>query len=186
MDINSRAYVYLFLSRIFSNCIDKEYLEDLYSNDQILQMIGSSTVQWFNSIPKNEILELLNIDFSSVVLIANRPFESTILDCKDEVLVGLQNPVMQFYYDHNYQLNLTFYDFVAPDHMSVEFAFMENLIRKDDVVTQKEFLQNHLVFWSVPYLLSIQQSFQTPFYRDICDLAIEFLCTDFEFICNIQ
>jgi len=179
-----RVYMYAFLSRLFSNTLDETYLKQLQTNDDLLLTLGDSSFNWFKNSSFDEISEALNIDYSSVFLMNAKPLESSIIDSKDEILVGLQNPVMQFYFNHNYDLNLAASHLQTPDHISIEFAFMQNLIAKGEIVSQKEFLQAHLLKWAVPYFIGIKEMFSTPLYKDICDFSVEFLAKDYDFLVN--
>lgn len=184
MDKQNRLYVYAFLSRVFANALDDKYLKELQNNDEILSLLGESSFNWFKTGSLQSIQEALNIDYSSIFLMNAKPLESSIIDAKDEILVGLQNPVMQFYFNHNYELNLAASDLQTPDHISIEFAFMQNLIAKNELTTQKEFLKLHLLKWAVPYFIGIKAMSTTPFYQDLCDFTVEFLASDYDFLVN--
>lgn len=184
MDKQYRTYLYSFLSRVFSNALDETYLKELQQNDELLSLLGEKSFNWFKTTSLETIAEELNIDYSSIFLMNAKPIESSILDAKDEILVGLQNPVMQFYFNHNYELNLAASHLQTPDHISIEFAFMQNLIAKNEILTQKEFLKAHLLKWAVPYFLGVKQMAKTPFYKDLSDFTIEFLASDYDFLVN--
>ena len=184
MDKQYRTYLYAFLSRVFSNALDETYLKELQQNDELLSLLGEKSFNWFKTTSVETIAEELNIDYSSIFLMNAKPIESSILDAKDEILVGLQNPVMQFYFNHNYELNLAASHLQTPDHISIEFAFMQNLIAKNEILTQKEFLKAHLLKWAVPYFLGVKQMAKTPFYKDLSDFTIEFLASDYDFLVN--
>lgn len=184
MDKQTRTYLYAFLSRVFSNALDDKYLAELQHNDELLSMLGNESFDWFKTTSLETLTEALNIDYSSIFLMNAKPIESSIIDSKDEILVGLQNPVMQFYFNHNYELNLAASHLQTPDHISIELAFMQNLIAKNELKTQKEFLQTHLLRWAVPYFLGIKAMAQTPFYKDLSDFTIEFLASDYDFLVN--
>lgn len=184
MDKQYRTYLYAFLSRVFSNALDEMYLKELQQNDELLSLLGEKSFNWFKTTSLETIAEELNIDYSSIFLMNAKPIESSILDAKDEILVGLQNPVMQFYFNHNYELNLAASHLQTPDHISIEFAFMQNLIAKNEILTQKEFLKAHLLKWAVPYFLGVKQMAKTPFYKDLSDFTIEFLASDYDFLVN--
>jgi TorA maturation chaperone TorD len=184
LDKQYRTYLYAFLSRVFSNALDETYLKELQQNDELLSLLGEKSFNWFKTTSLETIAEELNIDYSSIFLMNAKPIESSILDAKDEILVGLQNPVMQFYFNHNYELNLAASHLQTPDHISIEFAFMQNLIAKNEILTQKEFLKAHLLKWAVPYFLGVKQMAKTPFYKDLSDFTIEFLASDYDFLVN--
>lgn len=184
MDKQTRTYLYAFLSRVFANALDEKYLLELQHNDELLSMLGEASFNWFKTTSLENLSEALNIDFSSIFLMNAKPIESSIIDAKDEILVGLQNPVMQFYFNHNYELNLAASHLQTPDHISIELAFMQNLIGKDEKKAQKEFLEVHLLKWAVPYFLGVKPMAQTPFYKDLSDFTIEFLASDYDFLVN--
>lgn len=45
-------------------------------------------------------------------------------------------------------------------------------------------MENHLLRWSTIYLLSAIDLAETPFYKDVCEMALEFLLSDYEYIEN--
>ncbi len=182
MEDKQRALVYAFLSRMFANILDKKLLLELQKDDAILEMLLAEEKAWFFSTPLEELEELLNIDFSSLFLMNSMPIESSIMDDKDEVLVGLQNPVMQFYFEHGYELSLQRSALQAPDHISIECGFMQNLILKNEIQAQRAFLEKHLLNWAPVYLLGIKNMAQTPFYQALCEFGGEFFMADYEMI----
>lgn len=184
MDERERALGYAFLSRMFANVLDKKLLEELQHDDTILEMLLGDAKEWFITTPMGVLEEALNVDFTSLFLMNSMPIESSILDDKEEVLVGLQNPVMQFYFEHGYELNLQKSTLQTPDHLSLECGFMQNLILKNETHAQKAFLEKHLIAWAPMYLLGIQDMAQTPFYKALCEFAAEFFIADFEYVVN--
>lgn len=180
MEDSHRARVYAFLSRMFGALLDQKLLHELKADADILEMVLQDDVAWFQTLEIETLEEALNIDFTSLFLMHSMPIESSILDDKDEVLVGLQNPVMQFYFEHGYELNLSSSKQHAPDHLSLEYAFMQNLVLKDERDAQRAFLEKHLLQWAPAYLLGIASMAQTPFYRGLCSLGAEFLIADYE------
>ncbi len=182
MDRKTRSYIYAFLSRMFAKELDKEAVRDLKTNSEILDILGDESKKWFLENSEEEIIEKANVDFSSLFLINAHPIESIIVDDKDEALVGLQNPVMQFYFNHGYDLHLDKTKIQTPDHIALEFAFMQNLVLKEEDKAAKEFLHTHLMQWAPPYLLSISKEAETPFYKELCEFAAEFLIADYDYL----
>ncbi|MCH9813058.1 MAG: molecular chaperone TorD family protein [Epsilonproteobacteria bacterium] len=181
MDKNTRVYIYAFLSRLFESEVDKKLLEDLKTKSDILGMIGEESFQWINESEETEVLEALSIDFTSLFLMnSQQPIESSIMDDKEEVLIGLQNPVMGFYFQNGFDLNLQNSKLQTPDHISIEFGFMQNVLQKGDPKTAYTFLSEHIMKWAPAYLLTIAESADTPFYRELCEFTTEFLMADFE------
>ncbi|WOE70025.1 molecular chaperone TorD family protein [Hydrogenimonas thermophila] len=179
MDDKTRLYIYAFLSRVFTEELDDKALNDLYENEALLETIGEETLKWFKTNDLEYLKEQLNIDYNSLFGINNHPIESAVMDSKNEILVGLQNPVMQFYFSHGYDLNLENSKLYVPDHAGIEFGFMQSMISQNDKFTQAEFLQKHLLNWIVPFLVAVKPMADTPFYRDLCDFTIEFLMSDY-------
>ncbi|WP_456450562.1 TorD/DmsD family molecular chaperone [Hydrogenimonas sp.] len=179
MDDKTRLYIYAFLSRVFTEELDTKSIGDLRDNDQLLETIGEETLEWFKSHSVQELEELLNIDYNSLFGINNHPIESAVMDSKNEILVGLQNPVMQFYFSHGYDLNLESSKLYVPDHAGIEFGFMQSMISTGDKKTQAEFLHKHLLQWIVPFLVAVRPMADTPFYRELCDFTVEFLLSDY-------
>lgn len=181
MDKNTRVYIYAFLSRLFESEIDKKLLDDLKNKSDILGMIGEASLTWINEMDETEVLETLSVDFTSLFLMnSQQPIESSILDDKEEVLIGLQNPVMGFYFQHGFDLNLQHSKLQTPDHISIEFGFMQNVLQKGESKTAYEFLTQHIMKWAPAYLLTIAESADTPFYRELCEFTVEFLMADYE------
>ena len=179
MDDKTRLYIYAFLSRIFTEELDDKALRDLKNNEALLETIGEETARWFKENDEATLKEALNVDYNSLFVINNHPIESAVMDSKNEILVGLQNPVMQFYFSHGYDLNLEGAKVYVPDHAAIEFGFMQSMISSGDKTTQAEFLHKHLLTWIVPFLVTIRPMADTPFYRELCDFIVEFLLADY-------
>lgn len=183
MNVSERATMYAFLSRMFSDILDKKLIEELKNDPSLLELLLGEGVETFQKTPTPLLEELLNVDFTSLFLMHSMPIESSILDDKEEVLVGLQNPVMQFYFEHGYELHLSSSKQHAPDHLSLEFAFMQNLVLKNELNAQKAFLEKHILQWVPAYLLGISDMAQTSFYQGLCALGAEFVMADYEKLC---
>lgn len=182
MEHKQRAMMYAFLSRMFANVLDKKLLMELQEDDALLEMLLGEDKEWFQITPIEALEELLNVDFTSLFLMNSTPIESSVLDDKEEILVGLSNPVMQFYFEHGYTLRMKDSHLQTPDHLSIECAFMQNLVLKNEQEAQNRFLEKHLLAWAPPYLLGIKSMAQTPFYSSLCDFGAEFLVADFEML----
>ncbi|MEA2027428.1 MAG: molecular chaperone TorD family protein [Campylobacterota bacterium] len=179
MDNKIRAYIYAFLSRIFSSEIDAKLLEDMKDNAELLQTIGDEAYAYLASKDSETLLEELNVEYNYLLVMNNHPIESAVQDVKNEILVGLQNPVMQFYVNYGYDINLDASNLYVPDHIAIELGFMQKLVLQDDKQAQIKFAQAHLLSWIPPFLISVKEMSQNPFYYDLCDFAIEFLLEDY-------
>ncbi len=179
MDDRTRLYIYAFLSRVFTEELDDKAIADLAANEELLKTIGEETFEWFSKRDAETIREELNVDYNSLFVVHNHPIESSVMDSKNEILIGLQNPVMQFYFSRGYDLNLESSKLYVPDHAGIEFGFVQSMISQNDLVAQAEFLHDHLIRWIVPFLLAVKPMAMTPFYRDLCDFTVEFLLSDY-------
>ncbi|KIM06314.1 MAG: hypothetical protein KU38_13295 [Sulfurovum sp. FS08-3] len=179
MDTKIRAYIYAFLSRIFSHEIDAKLLGDMKSNPDLLETIGERASKYILSKDNQTLLEELNIEYNYLFVMNNHPIESAVQDVKNEILVGLQNPVMQFYLNYGYDINLDASNLYVPDHIAIELGFMQKLVLGDEREAQITFAQTHLLSWIPPFLVSVKAMSHNPFYADVCDFAIEFLLEDY-------
>lgn len=182
MNQEYRLYIYAFLSRVMSDIPDRRFINDLKKNDPLLEIIGEETREWVNNHEIETLYDALNTDFTSMFILNTQPVESFVLDAKNETLVGLQNPVMAFYFTHGFEVNMDQTEIMAPDHLAIELAFMQTLVYRNEIAPQLEFLDQHLFAWVVPYMIGMKSMADTPFYRDICDFMVEFLSADYEYL----
>ena len=182
MDNKARAFVYAFLSRMFEKELGQKEIEDLRSNPELLETIGKEAKEYMLQEDVGKVEEELNIDFNSLFVINSQPVESLVVDSTGEILVGLQNPVMFFYFENGYEVDMNKTEILAPDHLSIEFAFMQNLAYRGETKQAQKFLKEHLLLWVVPYLVAMQKHAQTPFYKDLCDFTNDFLLNEYEIL----
>jgi TorA maturation chaperone TorD len=179
MDNDTRLYSYAFLSRVMADIPDARFIKDLKANERLMSTIGEGSMKWLLGLDDMFILDELNSDFTSLFVLNTQPIESFVLDAKNEAQVGLQNPAMGYYFKNNFDLNMDQTSLMAPDHLSIEFAFMQALVFRDEKKSQREFLEQHLIPWVVPYMVGMKGFSTTPFYQDICDFIVEFLIADY-------
>lgn len=182
MNNEYRLYIYAFLSRVMSDIPDRRFINDLKNNDSLLEIIGEETKEWIKNTDTETLYDAMNTDFTSMFILNTQPVESFVLDAKNETLVGLQNPVMAFYFTHGFEVNMDQTQIMAPDHLAIEFAFMQTLVYREEMEPQQEFMDQHLFQWVVPYMMGMKNMADTPFYRDICDFIVEFLSADYEYL----
>jgi len=180
MDNDTRLYIYAFLSRVMSDIPDARFIKDLKANEGLMSTIGENAMKWLLSMEDMFILDELNSDFTSLFVLNTQPIESFVLDAKNEAQVGLQNPAMGYYFKNNFELNMDQTSLMAPDHLSIEFAFMQTLVFRDEKKPQREFLEQHMIPWVIPYMMGMKSMSTTPFYQDICDFIVEFLIADYD------
>ncbi len=179
MDNKIRAYIYAFLSRIYSSEISEKLFTELKANDELLRTIGDGAFDFLHSGDEQSTLRELSIAYNSLFVMNNHPIESSAIDAKNEILVGLQNPVTQFYVNHGYDLNLEASHHHVPDHIAIEFGFMQKLILQQDTKAQMKFYTEHLMAWIPQYLIAIKEMSDNPFYSDLSDFTIDFMLEDY-------
>jgi|SaaInl8_200m_RNA_FD_contig_41_139056_length_1314_multi_5_in_0_out_0_2 TorA maturation chaperone TorD len=178
----SRRYFYALMSRVFSDILDFKTIEQLRENSELLEILGPDTVTFFEANSDSGLEELLNIDFTTMFLMNTHPVESAIYDNSKDIVTGMENLVMQFYMDHGYEVNMNGTHLMAPDHISVELGFMQNAITKENFEVQYKFSKAHLMSWIPSFLIACEEMADTPFYRDFCNFAVEFIVSDFSYI----
>ncbi len=179
MENRVRAYIFAFLSRIYAREIDAKLLNDIRADEELLAIIGEGALEYMKNGETSLLLDELNIEYNTLFLMNNHPIESSIQDVKSEILVGLQNPVMQFYFNHGYEINLETSSLHVPDHIAIEFGFMQKLVLQDDKKVQQRFYRKHLLTWIPQFLIGIKEMTGNPFYKDMSDFTIDFLLEDF-------
>jgi len=180
MDNKQRAFIYAFLSTVFSDKLSKKSIEDLKNNPDFLELIGENAKKFFDENDVDTLDEELNIDFTSAFLVNSHPVESSVTDAKHQISTGLENPVMNFYINSGFDINLNNTNLLTPDHIAIELGFMQNLVLSEDTKTQKEFMRKHVLKWMIPFFIGAKSLVETPFYKDFLDFATEFLLSDYE------
>jgi TorA maturation chaperone TorD len=182
MEEQSRLYTYAFLSRMFADVLDKKAIAQLRENSDFLTLLGAGSVEFFKTHTDEMIEELANVDYTSVFIIHTHPVESAIFDNSKDIVTGMENPVMQFYLDYGYEVNMNATHIMAPDHMAIEIGFMQNLVRHQDYAVQKKFMQQHIMSWMPPFLIACEEMLDTPLYKELCNFATEFFVSDYAYI----
>ncbi len=197
-ELTARINMYGFLSRLLIEEIDLETLKKIKKSKDILDLFPN-TKQWDLFWEKDEkklIEEDLNVDFTTVFLLNVYPYESVFIHDEGHINPTVTNPTLIFYREHGYSIDLSKTRALSPDHIAVEMEFMMNLVkeelesvrRKDKSETdrlkniQKKFLEEHLGNWGPIYLMAARDMAETPFYHDICQLALDFILSDYEYL----
>jgi len=197
-EVQARINMYGLLSRLFIEEIDVDTLKKIKENPQLLDLFPK-TKQWrqfFEKEPQKLIEEELNVDFTTVFLLNVYPYESVFMNDEGYIDPSVTNPALIFYREHGYSIDLNKTRALSPDHIAVEMEFMMTLVKEElDALKQgdtekvkklkeiqKKFLEEHLANWGVVYLLSAKDMAETPFYQDVCELALEFILSDYELL----
>ncbi|MEZ0323503.1 MAG: molecular chaperone TorD family protein [Hydrogenothermaceae bacterium] len=194
----ARQNMYGFLSRLLIEEVDYDLLEKIKNTPALLELFPN-TANWETFLKKDTkslIDEELNVDYTTVFLLNVYPYESVFMNDEGYINPSLTNPTLQFYLEHGYEIDLNKTRVLSPDHIAVEMEFMINLIneqlnaysmfKKEEEIKslqiQKEFMEKHLLKWGIVYLLAARDMAETPFYYDVCQTALEFLLSDYEYI----
>ncbi|ACO03185.1 MAG TPA: hypothetical protein DEP48_06195 [Persephonella sp.] len=197
-ELQARINMYGFLSRLLIEEIDAETLRKIKNNEEILDLFPN-TKQWDLFWEKDEkklIEEDLNVDFTTVFLLNVYPYESVFIHDEGHINPTVTNPTLIFYREHGYSIDLNKTRALSPDHIAVEMEFMMNLIQEElDSLKkeneneakrlrniQKRFLEEHLGSWGPVYLMAARDMAETPFYYDVCQLALDFILSDYEYL----
>jgi len=180
MDNKQRAFIYAFMSTVLGSNLSRRGIEDLKNNPEFLELIGEGAKRYFDEKSLDELDDELNVDFTTAFLANSHPVESSVVDAKHQISTGLENPVMGYYIESGFDINLNNTNLLSPDHIAIELGFMQNLVLAEDKQKQLEFLRKHILNWMPPFFIGAKSLVETPFYRDFLDFSIEFLLSEYE------
>lgn len=198
----ARINMYGLLSRLLIEEVDEETLKKIKENPDLLELFPR-TKEWDKFQEKdlkNLIEEDLNVDFTTVFLLNVYPYESVFMNDKGFIDPSVTNPVFIFYKEHGYSIDLEKTRALSPDHIAVEMEFMMTLAQEELEALknnkqkeveklrkiQKEFLEKHLANWGIIYFLTAKDMAETPFYQDVCELSLEFILSDYEYLSETE
>ncbi|MBX0311501.1 MAG: molecular chaperone TorD family protein [Sulfurihydrogenibium sp.] len=193
-----RINMYAFISRLLIEEVDENLLEKIKNNPDLLELFPN-TKEWqtFKTKSTKELIdEDLNVDYTTVFILNAYPYESVFMNDEGYINPTPTNPTLQFYLEHGYEIDLNKTRVLSPDHIAVELEFMITLIQeqlkaysmndqegeKKALNLQKEFMENHILQWAPIYLMAARDMCETPFYYDVCQMALDFIMTDYEYI----
>jgi TorA maturation chaperone TorD len=193
-----RINMYAFVSRLLIEEVDENLLEKIKNNPDLLELFPN-TKEWqtFKTKSTKELIdEDLNVDYTTVFILNAYPYESVFMNDEGYINPTPTNPTLQFYLEHGYEIDLNKTRVLSPDHIAVELEFMITLIQeqlkaysmndqegeKKALNLQKEFMENHILQWAPIYLMAARDMSETPFYYDVCQMALDFIMTDYEYI----
>lgn len=195
-ELQARINMYGLLSRLFIEEIDEQTLRKIKETPELLDLFPK-TKEWdkFNEKDIKQLIEEdLNVDFTTVFLLNVYPYESVFMNDEGHIDASITNPTLVFYREHGYSIDLNETRALSPDHIAVEMEFMMTLAKEELEALQKgnqqeaerlrkiqkQFLEEHLANWGTIYLLSAKDMAETPFYQDVCELALEFILSDYD------
>jgi len=193
-----RINMYAFISRLLIEEVDENILEKIKNNPDLLELFPN-TKEWesFKIKSTKELIDQdLNVDYTTVFILNAYPYESVFMNDEGHINPTPTNPTLQFYLEHGYEIDLNKTQVLSSDHIAVELEFMITLIQeqlkaysmndqegeKKALNLQKEFMENHILQWAPIYLMAARDMSETPFYYDVCQMALDFIMTDYEYI----
>lgn len=194
----ARINMYAFISRLLVEEVDEKLLENIKHNKELLELFPY-TKQWetfYQKSTKEIIEEDLNVDYTTIFILNVYPYESVFMNDEGHINPTPTNPTLQFYLENGYEVDLNKTRVLSPDHLALELEFMITLIQeqlksysinnieeeKKYLDLQKKFMENHILQWAPIYLMAARDMAETPFYYDVCQLSLDFIMSDYEYI----
>lgn len=190
-----REFYYTLISRLLISEIDIETIEAIRSDDTLksLFVYSKEAGDYLKKEPRNIVIELAS-EYADLFLIKLVPYESFYTSEDQMVNSGTENETFIFYKKYGFEVELLRARVVSSDHIGVEFEFVMNLIKaerealnegQDEYAStirsvQKEFIQKHLLPFAMMFLPALLDASKNPFYKDVAEIALEFLLSDFE------
>lgn len=197
-EIEQRLNFYALLSRVMMQECDAELMKKIFDNQKLMEMLPGLTEEKraITAEMDKYIDEVLNVDFTNLFLLHLTPYESFYKREDGMMNTGGSNPVVQFYEEYDFQVDLTKARAVAADQIGCEMEFMYVLVdserkardngdtaaAKELLGIQKTFMKEHLLSWGPLFLAQLKNEAETAFYREFADLGLDFLFADYEYI----
>ncbi len=194
----ARANIYALISRVLLQELDGDFVEKL-KNDEAMLEFFPNLKDWdvFKSASTKDLINKhFNVDFTNISLLHLIPYE-TFYTREDQMIeTGGANPVTDMYHEYNFLVDYETARVVSADHIGVELEFMYHLAEaqkkaeeagdmqaaKDLLNVEHEFLNKHLLQWAPHYLIAAKYESRTPLYHDACEMALEFILSDNEYL----
>lgn len=196
----ARANIYGLISRVLLQELDEETLNTI-KKDEVMLDFFPTLKEWdeFYSVESKILIdEYLNPDFVNISLLHLIPYETFYTREDQKIETGGANPVTDMYSASGFLVDYEAARCVSSDHIGVELEFMHHLVEaelralEDEDAqavleikeVQREFLNKHLLRWAPMYLINAKFESRTPLYYDVCDMALEFILSDNEYLSN--
>ncbi len=199
-EIDNRIALYALISRLMISEVDADFIKSIEENSAILDLFPNykewdKRKEFSNSILKERYLD---VDFANLFLLHLVPYESFYTRDDQMIESGGDNPVLELYNALDFRVELDKARVVSPDHIGVELEFMYMLCDalkkafdandKDGVIellqVQQGFLKDHLLEWTPMFLINMKNEARTALYHDGAELALEFMLSDYEYVCE--
>jgi len=180
--------------------VDAEFIKSIEENSAILDLFPNYKAWDKRKEFSNNILKerYLDVDYANLFLLHLVPYESFYTRDDQMIESGGDNPILELYNALDFRVQLDKARVVSPDHIGVELEFMYMLCDalkkafeaddKDGIIellqVQKGFLKDHLLEWTPMFLINMKKESRTPLYHDGAELALEFMLSDYEYVCE--
>ncbi len=193
---DQRINVYQFLARIYKKEITPEFLP-LLRDPQVLGVLldfGADLDDDFISMPADELIEDLAVEYTRLFLGPGQhiPANESIHHERNDADWGRYwgastVEVKKFIESAGLEYRTDYKD--MPDHISVEFEFMQKVIEKERdewkdgnveralycMKMEKKFIEEHIARWVPLFCKKIITAAKLPFYRDIARVTKDFV-----------
>jgi len=197
----ARINFYALLSRLLMVEIDLELLETIENDTNIMAFFPNyETWDKRKKLSKEDLLnQYLNVDFTNLFLLHMIPYESFYTREDQMMETGGDNPVLQFFNEYDFRVDLSKARAVSVDHIGIEYEFMYKLCDAEYKAleagdkeaaceiakVQKEFLEKHLLVWAPMFLINMRSESGTALYFDLAEVALEFILSDYEYLSQL-
>jgi TorA maturation chaperone TorD len=199
-EIDNRIALYALISRLMISEVDTDFIKSIEKNSAILDLFPNykdwdKRKEFSNKILKERYLD---VDFTNLFLLHLVPYETFYTRDDQMIESGGENPLMNLYDALNFKVELNEARVISPDHIGVEFEFMYMLCDalkkafdandREGVIEllqlQQGFLKDHLLNWAPMFLINMKNESRTALYHDGAELALEFMLSDHEYVCE--
>lgn len=140
----------------------------------------------------------MDVDYANLFLMHLVPYETFYTRDDQMIESGGENPLMNLYDALDFRVDLSKARVVSPDHIGVELEFMYMLCNalnrafeandkggvEELLLVQQGFLRDHLLNWAPMFLINMKRESRTALYHDSAELALEFMLSDYEYVCE--
>jgi len=191
----AREHVYALLSAVFRRPLDAGQLDALRAPGMLaaLRAAGVDPGEDFAREDAATLLDRLAIDYTQLFHGPEEriaPYESIQTGEGSDLMGRSAHAVRRFMAEVGYAVPPESGE--LPDHISVELAFMAELVRREaeaakdgDAPTavraatlQRRFLANHIGRWAVPFARKVQARAATKFYAAMAEMLAGFTPTE--------
>ncbi len=192
----NRSNIYGLLASVYRQEVTSDLIQQIKDPQflGVLSDLGTEGLDTFLQKPENELLEDLAVEYTRLFLGPGKhisPHESVHHQRDDGQWGNLWGKSTAEVKKFIESTGLNYIeDFKGlPDHISVEFEFMQQLIQREEQAwkevdadkatacrqVEKKFIEGHLIRWIPSFCEKVIQDAQLPFYRSLAELTKIFI-----------